>query len=51
MDLTMFKIYLSSAYIMFADIPELLKSFLTLIIIGYTIYKWYTMYKDRNKKK
>jgi hypothetical protein len=51
MDLTTFKIYLSSALLITMNIPELLKSVLTAVVIGYTVYKWYTMYQDRNKPK
>lgn len=54
MDLSTLKVYglNSIAFAVgFTQVDLLLKAFLTIVVIGYTVYKWYILYKDRNKKK
>ena len=52
MKLTDLKIYAINSFAMllnFSTIDLVLKILLTLVVIGYTIHKWYLMVK-RNKK-
>tara|TARA_R110000823_G_scaffold8104_1_gene29055 strand:+ start:5 stop:241 length:237 start_codon:yes stop_codon:yes gene_type:complete len=54
MDLNTFKIYglyFFGLFVNFTNVDLLLKAFLTIVITGFTIYKWYIMYQDRNKMK
>tara|TARA_R110000772_G_scaffold188838_2_gene299920 strand:- start:517 stop:705 length:189 start_codon:yes stop_codon:yes gene_type:complete len=54
MDLSTFKIYglyFFGLFVSFTNVDLLLKAFLTIVITGYTIYKWYILYQDRNKQK
>jgi hypothetical protein len=54
MDAATIKIYLFNAIafgVGFTKIDLILKAFLTIVVIGYTLYKWYIMYVDRNKPK
>ena len=43
MDTPSLKIYLFNAF------DLILKGVLTIVVIGYTLYKWYIIYADRNK--
>ena len=54
MDAGSLKIYLFNGIafaIGFTKVDLILKAFLTIVVIGYTLYKWYIMYQDRNKPK
>ena len=54
MDLNTFKIYLLNGIALvigFTEVDLLLKALLTMVVIGYTVYKWYVLYQDRNKRK
>ena len=54
MDLSTFKIYALNGIALgigFTEVDLLLKAFLTIVVIGYTVYKWYILYQDRNKQK
>tara|TARA_R110000803_G_scaffold82089_2_gene148101 strand:- start:1484 stop:1657 length:174 start_codon:yes stop_codon:yes gene_type:complete len=52
MDTPSLKIYLFNAFafaVSFTKIDLILKGVLTIVVIGYTLYKWYIIYADRNK--
>ena len=54
MDLSTLKVYGLNGIALavgFTQVDLLLKAFLTIVVIGYTVYKWYILYQDRNKQK
>ena len=53
MDLSTFKIYMAyfiGLGVNFTSVDLFLKGILTIVVIGYTIYKWHILYQDRNKQ-